>query len=54
MIPITIITLQNMIYDRCSNRRVAHLMRYGKTARVRKKNYKRAFVIYLQDLQRGE
>ena len=44
------IALRNIAYERCSNRRVAHLMKYGKTARVRKKNYRRAIHIYVQDL----
>lgn len=45
--------LRNIVYERCSNRRVAHLMKYGKTARVRKKNYRRALKIYSQDLMNG-
>lgn len=30
------------VLDECPNRRVAHLARHGKTARVRKKNWRRA------------
>jgi hypothetical protein len=34
--------IYNSTYDDCPNRRVAHLMKYGKKARVRNKNFIRA------------
>lgn len=37
--------LYDWIYDNCPNRRVRHLMKYGKTKRIRKKNFKRALRI---------
>ena len=37
--------LYDWIYQNCPNRRIAHLMKYGKTHRVRDKNFRRALHI---------
>lgn len=37
--------LWNWVADNCPNRRVAHLIKYGKTERVRNKNFKRGLHI---------
>ena len=37
--------LWDWVYQSCPNRRVRHLMKYGKTKRVREKNFKRALHI---------
>ena len=37
--------LYEWVYQSCPNRRVRHFMKYGKTKRIRKKNFKRALRI---------
>ena len=40
-----IMGLWNWVADNCPNRRVAHLIKYGKTERVRNKNFRRGLHI---------
>ena len=40
-----LIGLYDLVVNYCPNRRVVHLIKYGKTNRVRKKNFRRACII---------
>ena len=44
--------LYNWIIDYCPNRRVVHLIKYGKTARVREKNFWRGLRILQKELSK--
>ena len=45
-----IIGLYQWVIDNCSNRRVIHLIKYGKNIKIRKKNFNRAIRIIVKDI----
>ena len=42
--------IYNWVIDNCHNRRVVHLIKYGKNIKVRKKNFNRALKIIAEEL----
>jgi hypothetical protein len=46
------IGVYNWVTDYCPNRRVVHLIKYGKTKRVREKNFTRACKILEKELRK--
>lgn len=47
-----LIGVYNWVVDYCPNRRVVHLIKYGKTKRVREKNFNRACRILVKELRK--